>query len=42
MGVVKDSRIFQNSKFAMSLQFLKKKKKKNLRDENDFLLADKH
>ena len=41
MGVVKDSRNFQNSKFAMSLQFLKKKTK-NLRDENDFLLADKH
>ena len=38
MGVFKHSISSQNSIFAMSLQFLKKE----LRDENDFMHADKH
>ena len=38
MGMVKHSQSSQNSKFAMSLQYLKKE----LRDEVDFLDADKH
>ena len=38
MGMVKHSQSFQNSKFAMSLQYLKKE----VRDEVDFLHADKH
>ena len=38
MGVVKHSRSSQNGKFAISLQCLKKE----LRDENNFLYADKH
>ena len=36
--MVKHSQSFQNSKFAMSLQYLKKE----VRDEVDFLHADKH
>ena len=38
MGVFKHSISSQNSIFAMYLQFLKKE----LRDENDFMHADKH
>ena len=38
MGMVKDSQSSQNSKFAMSLQYLKKE----VRDEVDFLHAIKH
>ena len=38
MGVFTYSRSSQNSKFATSLQYLKKE----LRDENDILPADKH
>ena len=38
MGIVKHSQSYQNSKFAMSLQYLKKE----VRDEVDFLHADKH
>ena len=38
MGMVKHSQSFQNSKFAMSLQYLKKE----IRDEVDFLHADEH
>ena len=38
MGVVKHFRSCQNSKFAKSLQYLEK----DLRDEDDFLQADKH
>ena len=38
MGMAKHSRSFQNTKFAMSLQYLKKE----VRDEVDFLHADKH
>ena len=38
MGVFKHSISSQNSIFAMSLQFLKKE----LRDKNDFMHADKH
>ena len=38
MGMVKHSQSYQNSKFAMSLQYLKKE----VRDEVDFLHADKH
>ena len=38
MEVVKHSRSSQNSKFAVSLQYLKKE----LRAKNDFLHADKH
>ena len=38
MRVVKHSRSSQNSKFAMSLQYVKKE----LSDENDSLHADKH
>ena len=38
MGVVKHSRSSQNSKFAMSFQYLKKE----LKDKNDFLQADKY
>ena len=38
MGMVKISESSQNSKFAMSLQYLKKE----VKDEVDFLLADKH
>ena len=38
MGVFKHSISSQNSIFAMSLQFLQKE----LRDENDFMHADKH
>ena len=38
MEIVKHLRIYQNSKFAMSLQYLKKE----VRDEVDFLHADKH
>ena len=38
MGMVKHSQSYQNSRFAMSLQYLKK----DVRDEVDFLLADKH
>ena len=38
MGVVKHLRSSQNSKFAKSLQYLEK----DLRDEDDFLQADKH
>ena len=38
MGMVKHSQSSQNSKFAMSLQYLKKE----VRDEVDFLHADKH
>ena len=38
MWMVKYSQSSQNSKFAMSLQYLKKE----FRDELDFLLADKH
>ena len=37
-GMVKDSQSSQNSKFAMSLQYLKKE----VKDEVDFLHADKH
>ena len=36
--MVKHSQISQNSKFAMSLQYLKKE----VRDEVEFLHADKH
>ena len=38
MGMVKHSQSLQNSKFAMSLQHLKKE----VRDEVDFLDADEH
>ena len=38
MGMVKNSQSSQNSKFAMSLQYLKKE----VKDEVDFLHADKH
>ena len=38
MGMVKHSKSHQNSWFAMSLQYLKKE----VRDEVDFLHADKH
>ena len=38
MGMVKHSQSSRNSKFAMSLQYLKKE----VRDEVDFLYADKH
>ena len=38
MEMVKHSQSFQNSKFAMSLQYLKKE----VKDELDFLHADKH
>ena len=38
MGIVKLSQSFQYSKFAMSLQYLKKE----VRDEVDFLDVDKH
>ena len=38
MGMVKHSQSSKNSKFAMSLQYLKTK----VRDEVDFLHADKH
>ena len=37
-GVVKHSQFFQNSKFTMSLQYLKRE----VRDEVDFLHVDKH
>ena len=38
MGMVKHSQSSQKSKFVMSLQYLKKE----VRDEVDFLHADKH
>ena len=38
MGMVKHFRRYQNSKFVMSLQYLKKE----VRNEVDFLHADKH
>ena len=38
MGMVKHSQSSQNSKFVMSLQY----HKKEVRDEVDFLHADKH
>ena len=38
MGMVKHSQSFENSKFAMSLQYLKKE----VKDEVDFLHADKN
>ena len=38
MGMVKHSQCSRNSKFAMSLQYLKKE----VRDEVDFLHVDKH
>ena len=38
MGMVKHSQNSQKSKFVMSLQYLKKE----VRDEVDFLHADKH
>ena len=38
MGMVKHSQRSQNSKFAMSLQYLEK----DVRNEIDFLLAEKH
>ena len=38
MRMVKSSKGSQNSKFAMSLQYLKKE----VKDEIDFLLAGKH
>ena len=38
MGMAKHSQSSQNSKFAMSLQYLKKE----VKDEVDFLHADKH
>ena len=38
MGMAKHFQSSQNSKFAMSLQYLKKES----RDEVDFLHADKH
>ena len=38
MGMVKHSQSFQNSKFAMSLQYLKKE----VKDEVDFLHANKY
>ena len=38
MGMVKHSQSYQNSKLAMSLQYLKKE----VRDEVDFLHADQH
>ena len=38
MGMVKGFQSFQNSKFTMSSQYLKKE----VRDEVDFLHADKH
>ena len=38
MEMVKHSQSYQKSKFAMSLQYLKKE----VRDEIDFLHADKH
>ena len=38
MGMVKHSQSFQDSKFAMSLQYLKKE----VRDEVDFFHTNKH
>ena len=38
MGVVKQPQSLQNSKFVMCLQYLKKE----VKDEVDFLHADKH
>ena len=38
MGVIKHFQSSQNAKFAMSLQYLQKQ----VRDEVDFLHADKH
>ena len=38
MGMVKHFQSSQNSKFVVSLQYVKKE----VRDENDFLHADKH
>ena len=38
MGMIKHSQSSQNSKFAMSLQYVKKE----VKDEVDFLHADKH
>ena len=38
MRIVKHSQSFQNTKFAMSLQYLKKE----VKDKVDFLHADKH
>ena len=38
MGMVKHSQISQNSKFAVSLKYLKKE----VKDEVDFLHVDKH
>ena len=38
MGMIKHSQSSQNSKFAMSVQYLKKE----VRDKVDFLHADKH
>ena len=38
MGIIKHSQITQSNKFAMSLQYLKKE----VRDEVNFLHADKH
>ena len=38
MGLIKHSQSFQNNKFAMSLQYLKKE----VRDEVDFLDTDKY
>ena len=38
MAMVKHSQSFQNSKFAISLQYLKKE----IKDEDDFLHSDKH
>ena len=38
MGVVKQRQSLQNRKFVMSLQYLKKE----VKDEVDFLHADKH
>ena len=38
IGIVKHSQSSQNSKFTMSLQYLKKE----VRDEVDFLHVDKH
>ena len=40
MGIIKHFKSSQNSKLVMSLQYLKKKKE--FRDEIDFLHADKH
>ena len=38
MGIVKDSQVSQESKFVMSLQYLKNE----VREEVDFLHRDKH